>query len=106
MAPGDARKRVSPPSFESNGGKRSARKRKTTRKDVGEAGVTLRSGARKTEDCKLDSIKTGEDVSSSSFRTKRGVTPDFDNDSRSRYLKLSVLALWSCFHGRCRRRTY
>uniref|UniRef100_A0AAV1U3K4 WHIM1 domain-containing protein n=1 Tax=Peronospora matthiolae TaxID=2874970 RepID=A0AAV1U3K4_9STRA len=83
MVPGDARKRVSPPSFESNGGKRSVRKRKTMRKDAGDAGVTLRSGARETEDCKLDSIKTGEDVSSSSFRTKRGVTRDLDNDSRN-----------------------
>ncbi|KAG6970373.1 hypothetical protein JG687_00002661 [Phytophthora cactorum] len=73
MARSDSLKRVSPTSFESDGGEGAAKKSKTSVGVASEAAATVRSGPLETEHSEVDSIEAGEDAQKSALSTNNDV---------------------------------
>ncbi|KAF1791674.1 Ribonuclease H-like domain [Phytophthora cactorum] len=73
MARSDSLKRVSPTSFESDGGEGAAKKSKTSVDVASEAAATVRSGPLETEHSEVDSIEAGEDAQKSALSANNDV---------------------------------
>lgn len=106
MARGDALKRISPTSFESDGGEGSAKKLKISVDVASEAATTVRSGPLEAEESGSDPIKAGEDTQTSTLPANNGINRAHDDGEQGGDLYTSPLAVVSCFRERRRPRGY